>query len=313
VAGGFDPALGDEQTKLTGIDEAARAGNQGALRQYLQDTDAAVQAAAFDALAAKNQHSAVQDLLAIIRDTKQLARVQALQLLDTSPQVDEQTVLAALRNALVDPDPLLSQYALEALAARDASTASSTPAGAGSQSPFSSSGAPGDTAGPQGPFMSSGAPGGTAGPQGPLSSSGALADTVGPQAVVPTRGEAKGLDPALEDQQTKLEGIDEAARAGNLDALRHYLQDTDAAVQIAAFEALSARDEHSATEDLLAIIRDTKQLTRGQALRLLDSSPHVDEQTARAALRNATVDPDPLLRQYALKALAVRDAGGNKR
>jgi hypothetical protein len=194
-------------------------------------------------------------------------------------------VLPALRICLISGF-LISEFAF--------AFQTGPPVSGGSQGPFTSSGAPANTAGPQGPFMSSGAP----------------ANTAGPQAAVAPTGVVPGFDPALEDQQTKLAGIDEAARAGNLEALRQYLQDTDAAVQAAAFEALLAKDEHSAIRDLLAIVRDTKQLTRLQALQLLDSSPQVDEQTVRATLRNALVDPDPLLSQYALVALAVRDAGG---
>jgi hypothetical protein len=117
----------------------------------------------------------------------------------------------------------------------------------------------------------------------------------------------------LADQQTRLTAIDEAAGVGNLAVLRQYLQDTDVSVQAAAFTALLANDEHSAIRDLLAIIRDTKHLARLQALQLVDSSPQVNDQTVRAALRDALGDQDPSLRQYALEALAVRDARGRNR
>ena len=187
VVQGTDPSADDQDVKLAGIDSAVRSGNLEALRQYLQDTDAAVQAEAFEALAARDANLAIQSLLAIIRDPNQLTRVQALQLLDTSPQVDEQTALAALRVALVDPDPLLREYAAEALAARDAPDVKP-----GTGSPVDG--------GPQGPFMSSGAPPNTAGPQGAFTSSGAPPNTAGPQAAVPPTAGTEDPDPIPDDQ-----------------------------------------------------------------------------------------------------------------
>lgn len=299
AAGGIDLLSQELETKLAGISEAASAENLKALRHYLEDTDAAVQSAAFDALSAKDRQSGGRDLLALISDTAQLSRGQALQLLANSPLVDDQTARAALRSALSDLDPLLRQYANEALALRDAKgeKPGNTP--------------PNQGGGPQGAFASSGAPANTAGSQGAFASSGAPAYTAGAQPSVPT-AVAGSFDPVLEETETKLAGITEAASAGNLKALRRYLEDTDAAVQSAAFDAFSAKDEQSAIRDLLAIIRDTTQLSRGQALQLLANAPQVDDQTVRAALRNALVDLDPQIRQYAIEARAVRDAGGQK-
>jgi hypothetical protein len=290
-----DPTLEDEDTKLAAIEQAARSEDLGALRKYLQDSNAAVQTAAFEALLARNEASAVQDLLAIIRDTGQLVRLQALQVLDASLQVDDQTVRAALRGLLADPDPVLREYASDALAVRDALPIPAS--GVGSQVPFTSSGAPANTSGAQGPFMSSGAP----------------ANTAGAQPSFPQTSVAEDPESTTDDSEAKLAGIDAAAKAGNVKALRRYLEDTDASVQGAAFEALLANDEQSAIQDLLAIVRDPRQLSRGQALQLLDGSPRVDDQTARTALRNALLDPDHLLQEYARAALAVWDTRGQRR
>src|SRR5215467_15198295 len=101
------PFLADPETKLAGVAEAEETGNLQVLRQYLKDTDPAIQRAAFEALLAEDPNTAVQDLLSIIRDTGQLTRVQTLELLTSSPGVDEQTILAALRSRVADQDPLV--------------------------------------------------------------------------------------------------------------------------------------------------------------------------------------------------------------
>lgn len=159
------PAAEDADVGLAGVDRAVQSRDSAALRRYLSDTDAAVQAAAFEQLAADDERSAIRDLSAIIRDRSEPARGQALQLLVNSPEVDEATARAALRSALADPDPLMSEFAADALAALDAAAARGAANQAGSQGPFRSSGGAANTAGPQGKFVASGAPANTAGAQ----------------------------------------------------------------------------------------------------------------------------------------------------
>ena len=116
---GTEPQLDNSQTeKLAAIETAAASQDREALGTYMQDANAAVQAAAFDALAAHDNPAAVEDLLAKINDPGQPIRLQALQLLAQSPQADEQTVMATLVDALNGSDSLFSAYAAQALAER---------------------------------------------------------------------------------------------------------------------------------------------------------------------------------------------------
>lgn len=116
---GTGPQLDDSQTeKLAAVEAAAAIQDREALGKYMQDANVAVQAAAFDALAAHDNPVAVESLLAEINDPSQLVRLQALQLLTQSPQADEQTVMSTLIDALNGTDSSLSAYAAQALAQR---------------------------------------------------------------------------------------------------------------------------------------------------------------------------------------------------
>jgi hypothetical protein len=116
---GTDPQLADSQTKkLAAVEAAASSEDREALSKYMQDPNAAVQAAAFDALAANDNPAAVANFLSQINDPSQPGRLQALQLLSQSPQADEQTVLTTLIDALNGTDTSLSAHAAQALAER---------------------------------------------------------------------------------------------------------------------------------------------------------------------------------------------------
>ena len=116
---GIGPQLDDSQTeKLAAVEAAAAIQDREALGKYMQDANAAVQAAAFDALAAHDNPVAVENLLAEINDPSQSVRLQALQLLTQLPQADEQTVMTTLIDALNGADPAFSAYAAQALAQR---------------------------------------------------------------------------------------------------------------------------------------------------------------------------------------------------
>jgi len=116
---GTSPLLDDSQTvKLAAVETAAASHDREALGEYIQDANAAVQAAAFDALAAHDNPAAVENLLAEINDPSQPVRLQALQVLSQSPQADEQTVMTTLIDALNGADSSFSAYAAKALAQR---------------------------------------------------------------------------------------------------------------------------------------------------------------------------------------------------
>jgi hypothetical protein len=111
--------LGGSQTEnLAAVESAAASQDREALGTYMQHTNAAVQAAAFDALAANDNTAAVENLLAQIKDPSQPSRQQALQLLGQSPQVSEQIVMTTLIDALNGADPSFSASAAHALAER---------------------------------------------------------------------------------------------------------------------------------------------------------------------------------------------------
>jgi hypothetical protein len=97
---------------------AARGGETSTLRAALQAGDAAGQAAAFDAVAAQDPDTALRELVASLRDPTNPGRWQALQLLDQTLVGEDATVRTALIDTLQDPDPMLRESALQALARR---------------------------------------------------------------------------------------------------------------------------------------------------------------------------------------------------
>jgi hypothetical protein len=116
---GADPHVDDSQTEmLAAVEAAAASQDREALGKYMQDANAAVEASAFDALAAHDNPVAVENLLAQINDPSQPVRLQALQLLTQSPQADEQTVMTTLIGRLNGADASFSAYAAQALAER---------------------------------------------------------------------------------------------------------------------------------------------------------------------------------------------------
>lgn len=114
------PGTDTEEAKRLAIAAATdvKRGDRAALRKYLRDPDPAVQTAAFDVLVTQNKGAGIADLLAEVKnaDDQPAIRLQALQLLEHSGDADEQTVMAALRDLLKDPDPALSTAAVQTLA-----------------------------------------------------------------------------------------------------------------------------------------------------------------------------------------------------
>jgi len=85
-------------------------------------------------------------------------------------------------------------------------------------------------------------------------------------------------------------------------------------VQPFAFQALAARDKTAQTEALLDAARSDQPSTRLRALQLLDQSGYPDNETALSVLADALTaglkDGDPMIRGYAIQALATR--GGDE-
>jgi HEAT repeat protein len=89
------------------------------LRGLLRDSDPVIGAAAFYALAQRGRPAAVQALVAVVKDTTEPVRLQALQLLINASDKGDTAVLGALRTALNDPDSALVVSAVQTLMARD--------------------------------------------------------------------------------------------------------------------------------------------------------------------------------------------------
>jgi hypothetical protein len=120
---GAAPAQDSNPAALADVADAAANQDRAALAQYMRDNDAAVQSAAFDAFSALDNSAAVQTLLGIIDDSSRPNQLQALALLSQSPQIDSQTVMTTLTNALNGGNPILSNYAAQALASLGTSDA----------------------------------------------------------------------------------------------------------------------------------------------------------------------------------------------
>jgi HEAT repeat protein len=120
---GADPSEDSNSAVLADVANAAANQDQTALAQYMRSTDSAVESAAFDAFSALDNSAAVQTLLGMIGDSSQPNQLQALELLSQSPQIDSQTVMTTLTNALNGGNPILSNYAAQALASLGTSDA----------------------------------------------------------------------------------------------------------------------------------------------------------------------------------------------
>jgi hypothetical protein len=110
------PDADSQEAKLAAIGTAANDRNGAVLTGYLRDGNAAVQAAAFQEMAAQNKDGAIESLLSEVKDPTQAGRLQALQLLVQSAGADQTVTMGALRDALKDPDPAFNSYAVQMLA-----------------------------------------------------------------------------------------------------------------------------------------------------------------------------------------------------
>ena len=105
----------EQQTKLGRIDSATT--DQVTLRSYLRDADPIIAASAFGALRVRDKQAAVEALLDVVNDPTEPVRLQALQILLASPNVDKATL--DLRDAFDDVDPAFVASAAQELGGRN--------------------------------------------------------------------------------------------------------------------------------------------------------------------------------------------------
>ena len=111
-----------QQTKLARIHSGTT--DQATLQYYLRDADPIVGASAFSALGVGDKQAAVEALLEVVNDPTEPVRLQALQILLASPDVDKATL--DLRAAFDDMDPAFVACAAQELGARDDGAALNT-------------------------------------------------------------------------------------------------------------------------------------------------------------------------------------------
>ena len=104
-----------QQTKLAKIHSGTT--DQATLQYYLRDADPIVGASAFSALGVRDKQAAVEALLEVVNDPTEPVRLQALQILLASSDIDQATL--DLRAAFNDVDPAFVACAAQELGARD--------------------------------------------------------------------------------------------------------------------------------------------------------------------------------------------------
>ena len=106
----------EQQKRQADLEESIQQQDQSALQKALENHDSSIAGVAFEALLAQDHNGAIAALLGESKNDDTQLRLQALQLLDQSGEVDERTVLAALHDALKDEAMNVRQYAVQALA-----------------------------------------------------------------------------------------------------------------------------------------------------------------------------------------------------
>ncbi len=116
---GNESAVGeDRKERFAALHAAAELGNKSLLREAVFDPDPSLQEAALALLAEQDRQEAADLLVEAAQSAHPQQRLQALQLLHHSGQVDEQTVLTALDIAIADVDAEVKGYAIQALVER---------------------------------------------------------------------------------------------------------------------------------------------------------------------------------------------------
>ena len=101
-----------ESAELAKVHFAERNADSSTLKDLMQHGNAVVQQNAFEALASTDLSSAVEALLAEIRDTKSIYRLQTLELLTRSSYTNSSSqLLPILHELATDSDPLVRDFA----------------------------------------------------------------------------------------------------------------------------------------------------------------------------------------------------------
>jgi hypothetical protein len=105
--------------RLNEIRDSFLNGDEDALSKAVKDENPVVQASAFEALNYLDRDGAVSALQSATESDHPATRLQALQLLESTPSAAEGTVLAALARALKDDDTAVRLNAVQALGNRE--------------------------------------------------------------------------------------------------------------------------------------------------------------------------------------------------
>jgi hypothetical protein len=100
--------------------------------------------------------------------------------------------------------------------------------------------------------------------------------------------------------------LDKAVQTRDLDSLLKTVRNGSPNEQALAFDALNAMDPELAKQSVISNFRNHELGSRLQFLELIDRSLVIDPQTVNSLLRDALDDGDPLIRDYALRALTIR-------
>ena len=310
---GSDP----QAIALAAVQKAAAIGDQSLLRSFLRDTDPTVQTAAFDALATQDSTAAVGDLLEVLRDLSAPNRSQTLQLLDHSPQAEEQTVRAALRDATNDPGASFGQYAAQALARREhpGETASSGEGLQGNDLPFDADSQPRNEA----PLSPDGKDTLQTSPQDGSSSSSQDDSMVNPgpessASLVDLSAQFHDTSLPASSRLKALERLDQFNPADEMSVtpiLGDALSDEVSSLRAYAVQALAKRGTPSA----ITVLRDVLHGKGDPLLRLLVVQSLGQSEAGIPLIREALSDSDKrvsgaaadLLRQAAASALAIQN------
>jgi hypothetical protein len=120
-AGSEDEPASQQDKALAAVEAAAAKGDLEALSKAVQSSDPAVQSQAFEELTRLNPQAALDALSNALKSDEPAQRLQALQILDQADQADNDTVVAAMGQALNADDPSIKDYAIQALARRGGS------------------------------------------------------------------------------------------------------------------------------------------------------------------------------------------------
>lgn len=112
----------NKRTAVTGpaetLYELAQKGDKAALRKALSDPNPDIQAIALELLVGLDPREGVAELISATQSPHGEARLRAIELLASTEQAEEHTVLRALSAAMVDQNTAVKQYAVRALAER---------------------------------------------------------------------------------------------------------------------------------------------------------------------------------------------------